>query len=305
MRNLFFLSLITLFISCNQSPSLKTVAYSSIQEPENLTEYFQDLLMDDANYCVGGDSLEMEQIFRSCRLLQDYADGKTENYPAWSIKQALGHMAFRIIQADSEGYCYDPDTINCTACCLNNFLDAYLDQVFHFCPDIKLLLPLVSDDEEIGIFNFENFNIPYLVRNYGAPTYIVYKDTKGMYQKAFWTEGDSYENIYQINHNGKQYYLMVKLAGHFGLQFSLISLDEEGVKECLQPVSENIRRLMRDISLSEYDKEIFPETERLIFNSQELVWKECRLNKNGYWAEFPGSKTFRLIFSDKIYVRME
>ena len=310
MRNLIFLFPIILLGSCNHASHLKTETHSSVPEPEYLPEYFQSLLADSANYCVGGDSLDLEQIFRSFRLLQDYADGKTDKYPAWSVKQALGHIADIIVRAESEGYCFDIESDpnsddDCTACCLSRFLEAYMEQAFRLCPDIKLLLSLVSEDEEMGIFNFEHFEIPYMVGIYDvSATYIIYKDANKIYRKALWAKGESYRNIYQIDHNGKRYYLLVNYKRYLGALFSLISIDEDGIKECLQPVPDNISCLMSDIYYSEYDDEKYPEIEKLIFNPKELTWNECRKNKNGNWVEFPGSKTFKLVFGDKIYLEM-
>jgi len=290
---------VLLLASC-QNPSSTYSSKDQVFVPKNLPQYFDSLLLT-GNYYIPwhGDSItEVSAVIRSITLLQDYVDGKIDKYPAWAVKQSLDAMALEIAYGEAHGYCDEdgrvlelPELIQ--ECFTDNFFEIYMEQAVHFCPDVRLLTDRTSADGQIGILTYTDWS--------GHPmlSYLLYKTKKGYFSKFFWTISDAYyDRIYQVEHEGELYYLLVNFNySYTGDIFSLVSLSGNRPKECLQPVPEDIFRLVLEV-LSSDDKQI-------IFNPETLTWKECKKNKNGYWAEFYGSKTFRLVFGDKIYIEME
>jgi len=195
---------------------------------------------------------------------------------------------------------------------LTCFLEAFLDQALRICPDISLLLPphKISSDGELGIFDFSGFYCSHQLLLCPQPVYLIVKNGKGGYRKVHWNDNWYYDKLYSIDRNGKRYYLLVNLSGDIDDMFSLVCINKGEVKECLEPVPKNILQAMRDFSsnperYNSWEWLQNQKEERIIFNPEKLAWKECRLNKNGYWAEFPNSRTFRLVFGEKISIEME
>ena len=285
---LCLLFIILLVASCQNPPSTNS-SKDQVFIPENLPQYF-DSLLTTGNYYIPyhGDSVDVvSAIIRSLTLLQDYADGKTDKYPAWAVKQSLNAMALQIAYLESHSGVEPLDLIT------DNFFEIYMEQAVRLCPDVRLLTDRASADEQIGILTFNDWS------SHSMLSYLIYKTKEGHFSKICWAVSDAYyDRIYQVEHAGKLYYLLVDFNYTYtGDIFSLVSLSENRPKECLQPVSEEIYKVVFDV-LSSDDKQI-------IFNPETLTWKECKKNKNGYWAEFSGSKTFRLVFGDKIYIEME
>jgi hypothetical protein len=296
LKPIYYILLVCLLTSCGKYSSPEAVE-EIIPIPENLPEYFQSLLATD-DYMVPyhGDSIDaVPPIIRSFTLLQQYVDGKTDKYPAWSVKQSLSTMSWEIAYSESHFGSWIEAI---------SFFEAYLKQAFRICPDVKLLTSLSSDDGKISILTFDGCDLLPLF------CYLIYTGDDGCYHLTRWATSKTYTRIYTIEHDGEQYYLLNHSdSGYkdFYIGFvggmSLVSLTKKRPKECLQPLTTKIEDFINEVNAPFSNERI--NQEKIIFNPKNLTWKQCQKNKNGYWAEFPGSKTLRLKFGRKIKIVME
>jgi len=291
-RKIILLFFITLLIASCRNPSPNNSSEGPIDIPGNLPQYF-DSLLTTGNYLIPyhtDSAEEVSAIVRSLTLLQDYADGKTDKYPAWAVKESLNSMILEIAYDESHG---EFDIFDLMKMCItDNFFEIYMEQAIRLCPDVRLLTDRTSADGQIGILTFTNWSAHSML------TYLIYKTKEGYFNKVCWIVSDAYYNrIYQVEHEGERYYLLVDFNYNYkGDILSLVSLSENRPKECLQVIAEEVCHVVHDVLLSK-DKQI-------IFNPKTLTWKECKKNKNGYWVEFPGSRAFRLVFGEKISIEM-
>ena len=106
------------------------------------------------------------------------------------------------------------------------------------------------------------------------------------------------EKLYPVYRNGKQYYLLVNSDTYWGGAFSLATITDNGPEECLEYNSEKINNFFKQ-------EKTGSEEEKFIFNPDQLNWKFCRINDNGYWIQIPGTQTLQIKFGDIIRMSLE
>lgn len=254
-----------------------------VEIPSDLPAYFQSI--SDKGYSIPyhGDSAELvTPVIRSFTLLQEYADGKRD-YPGWIVRQSLETMAFEIGYAESHG----GDDLSETF----YFFEEYLAQACRLCPDIEILTSVISKDKEIGVLTFRGWDSSPL------QSYLIFKNkTAGFYQYTKWLLYGTYQNIYSFDRNGIQYYLLVSPLDYRDPHISLVSLTENAPKGHLEPLSDDVYNFLKEMQ--------YVKDEQLIFDPSRLEWKQCKMNENGYWVEFPGSKTLTVDFGNTIQIIM-
>jgi hypothetical protein len=243
------------------------------------------------------DSARVISVIQSFAPLQDYAEGKRTDYPAEEVRKAIGTMLENFAYFNNMGMC---DGENCGEANETDkyiFFEKYLEQVCRLCPDAQLLCSLVSDDNKIGCFDIYSFPVSYYpYSSYSIFPYIIYKTEHGFASARIdYSDCEQFHKIYSIMHKGTQYYLLENTSAYFGAIFSLLTIKDGIIVECL-----------KDRALIRHNTGIaFNDTHNIIFNPEKLEWKECRKNQNGAWKEVPNAKTFHLIFDKKISIRLK
>ena len=263
-----------------------------IPEPENLRKYFAGLedmvAVQDWNYDTYSQTADedrkeiIKDFYKAIDMLQNYADGSLEEYPAREIITELDSIFSAEWMLYSEGG-YDDFWA----------LMAYrlLQQAVRYCPDISLISDFVSTDGGVGIYDNTLRTETY------QPCYnpVFLRDEDGSWR--VYIEEDFLPNKgYKVNFDGTGFrYLVSKHGDTVGSRgydtFAVRFFGQEGMDMWNQEIWYSDR-------FDDFCEWIPGYVQScVLFDPAHLTWTACE-KKGEYFYQLPGSPKLRVVFDE-------
>lgn len=254
-----------------------------MDEPDDLTAYFQILCSEwGAVVAVhSNDPQDSLAIWNAIRLLDDYAAGRREFYPADEVRGALDALAFDLGYRYNHGSEVDTDRAEI-------FFFRFLEQAVRLSPQVDFVTDFHCADGTVGILNYHEWSPNPLY------SFLVYPTTNGLRVSKIGKTGDvKIEKIFRLSDNdGNDYYLCsnngtVDVSDFtYGIAFRQFLFMRDG---------DNLE-LVAAYTGPDFTPEWFEG--KIVFNPRLLQW-DCCTHNGSTFVRVENSRSLRLILDGK------
>lgn len=252
-------------------------------EPDDLTAYFQTLCSEwGAVVAVhSNDPQDSLEIWNAIRLLDDYAAGRREFYPADEVRGALDALAFDLGYWFNHGSEVDTDRAEI-------FFFRFLEQAVRLSPQVDFVTDFHCADGTAGILNYHEWSPNPLY------SFLVYPTANGLRISKIGETGDTkIEKIFCLSDDaGNDYYLCSNngtVDGSdftYGIAFRQFLFMRDG---------DNL-----DLVAAYTGPDFTPDwiEGKIVFNPRLLQW-DCCTQKGNTFIRIENSRSLRLILDGK------
>ena len=252
-------------------------------EPDDLTAYFQTLCSEwGAVVAVhSSDPQDSLAIWNAIRLLDDYAAGRREFYPADEVRGALDALAFDLGYWFNHGSEVDTNRAEI-------FFFRFLEQAVRLSPQVDFVTDFHCADGTAGILNYHEWSPNPLY------SFLVYPTANGLRVSKIGETGDTkIEKLFRLSDDdGNDYYLCSNNGTIDG-------------SDIIYNVAFRQFLFMRDGDkmdvVANYTKPDFTPDEfegRIVFNPRLLQW-DCCTQKGKTFIRIENSHSLHLILDGK------
>ncbi|MBR1517185.1 MAG: hypothetical protein IJ620_03480 [Bacteroidales bacterium] len=252
-----------------------------VDEPESVVEYMRTLC-EKYNVKIAlhdDEERNLQQIWHTLQLLDDYAAGRRSFYPEAEVREVLHSITFELGYAYSHCPTGDEDL---DSLCADPFFFRFLEQAVRLSPKVDFVSDFHCADGTAGILNFHEWS--------PAPLYsfLIFHTEHGL---RVTTIGKIGQNMFDK---------LFHLSDSMGLQYYLCSYNGNGSLPFYKGVFFRQYLFMHEgdaalavASQQEFFMDTPPEAPDVRFNPNQLRWDICT-KKGTVYIRMEGTPSLRL-----------